>query len=124
MVIVCCTSFVSSPPLKYRAYQVNYTDLTTDKTGDWSDINQLVTVEMTEKVVIYGQEEFTYDIIKLSQGYVNSDGDTIFSADALDEKSRKCNVSIIMYKDDTNLHVATLTITYGNYKLYYRLKNA
>ncbi len=116
-------STASSQTYKFKAFQVKYIDKEDKRNStDWEDRDILIVINTDrKKLYTYGEKEGEYDLIFRSE-YKDDSGNTILKYTGIDEDGLRMSISVILYRDQTGRHGATLILDYSNIALYFRLK--
>ena len=112
---------------KFRSFETYYaTSIERTQKADawqWNKVDILVVINYNKhKVDTYGEEETHYDLVKLEDTFTTEEGDNVDKYIGIDQNGEKCTVNIIVFKDQTGTHCATVSIDYIPGTLYFRLK--
>jgi hypothetical protein len=96
-----------------------------DATPDegWNKVDILVVINLgAKKINIYSATEVKLDLVRPIEPYKDKEGNDWIEYTGVDKDGVECNVSTVIFKDQTGPHTATLTLAFSDYNIYYRLK--
>lgn len=108
---------------KYRAFKYKLFCLDHEP-YESEDINILVVINFDKmKVHTYGKREMDIDLIQQKNLFYDKNENMHVIYQAVDNDGVNCNLEIILFKNQNEGHLATLTIEYNGCSLVYRLKS-
>lgn len=115
----------SQSVVKYRIFEAKSINKgeKSDPNEGWNKADILVVLE-SRKITVYSKTTLTIDLINNSKVYVNTKGDDEIDFSGVDDDGNRVNGWIIFYKDQSGLHVATMSVKFSEFTMYYRLKNS
>jgi hypothetical protein len=118
----------SSSVYRFKAFEVisrSDNDNSEISESDWEPRDIVVVINFDKsKVQTYGKRPVDIDLIKQTNSFTNDDGNYVFKYSGVDKDGSKVYVTLVIFKDNTKLHIATLVLDYYESKIAisFRLK--